>query len=219
MLRYTDTTKWQDPWYRRLPSQYKLLWEYVLDNCNMAGVWEEDLDMVRFCIGVEFEKSEVFERFNNGKRRVEEVGGGKWLIPHYVDKQWGGCLHPASPTHNRVLKEIYAEGVQDRVTGRVPPLDSKVNGAKYKAIVDDLNEVCGTQYKHTTQTTRDKIRARLREGFTVEDFKKVHRNKQAEWGNDNYWRQYLRPQTLYSNKFEGYLNQPRRSEFEQKYNL
>jgi hypothetical protein len=41
---------------------------------------------------------------------------------------------------------------------------------------------------------------------TVEDFKRVIDIKAAEWlGTEND--QYLRPQTLFGTKFEGYLNQ------------
>ena len=47
----------------------------------------------------------------------------------------------------------------------------------------------------------------MKEGFTIDDFKTVHRKKYDEWGDDDKMVKYLRPETLYSNKFEGYLNQ------------
>ena len=73
-------------------------------------------------------------------------------------------------------------------------------------IVTDLNEVCGTEYKPTTKKTQDLIKARFNEGFTVDDFKKVHRNMMSKWGSDDNMVPYLRPITLYGTKFEGYLN-------------
>lgn len=73
-------------------------------------------------------------------------------------------------------------------------------------IVSDLNLVLGTSYK-TGRKTTELINARLKEGFSVDDFKKVHRIKQEEWSKDEKMCKYLRPETLYSNKFEGYLNQ------------
>lgn len=73
-------------------------------------------------------------------------------------------------------------------------------------IIDHLNQICKTKYKSTTPKTKDLIKARLKEGFTVDDFKQVHIIKFSEWtGTD--MQKYLRPETLYSNKFEGYLNQ------------
>lgn len=76
-----------------------------------------------------------------------------------------------------------------------------------KSVVDYLNEKCGTKYKHSSTETQRLIVARLNQGFSLEDFKKVIDNKVADWGNDSQMSKFLRPQTLFSNKFESYLNQ------------
>lgn len=74
-------------------------------------------------------------------------------------------------------------------------------------IVTFLNSMVGSNYKSTTSKTRKLIAARLAEGFTVDDFKTVITKKAKEWqGTD--MAQYLRPETLFGTKFEGYLNQP-----------
>ena len=74
-------------------------------------------------------------------------------------------------------------------------------------IVTFLNSTVGSNYKSTTGKTRKLIAARLAEGFTVDDFKAVITKKAKEWqGTD--MAQYLRPETLFGTKFEGYLNQP-----------
>ena len=77
----------------------------------------------------------------------------------------------------------------------------------YIDIVSDLNLVVGTNFKHTSKKTREHINARLKEGFTLEDFKTVHRKKAQEWQYDNKMVKFLRPETLYGTKFESYLNQ------------
>lgn len=75
----------------------------------------------------------------------------------------------------------------------------------YKYIVDYLNEKAVCSYKPTTPKTQQLIRARVNEGFTEDDFKRVIDNKVAEWkGTD--MEKYLRPETLFGTKFEGYLN-------------
>lgn len=74
-----------------------------------------------------------------------------------------------------------------------------------KYIVEYLNEKTGKSFKANTSATQKHIKARLAEGFTVEDFKKVIDNQCAKWkGTD--WEQYLRPSTLFGTKFENYLN-------------
>lgn len=77
----------------------------------------------------------------------------------------------------------------------------------YKYIVEYLNEKAGTNYKPSSKKTQTLIHARINEGFTVDDFKKVIDNKCADWlGNE--FEKFLRPETLFGTKFESYLNAP-----------
>nr|UWD63391.1 MAG: Replication initiator protein A (RepA) N-terminus [Bacteriophage sp.] len=73
-------------------------------------------------------------------------------------------------------------------------------------IVAHLNRRAGTHYKATTANTRKLIKARLKEGFTIDEIKLVIDKKCAEWLNNPSMVEYLRPETLFGNKFEGYLN-------------
>ena len=80
-----------------------------------------------------------------------------------------------------------------------------------KEIIDYLNSVVGTRYRTNSHSTLSKIKARLKEGFSIDDFKTVIDKKFAEWGNDPKMKQYLRPETLFSaTHFESYLNQQNR---------
>ena len=72
-------------------------------------------------------------------------------------------------------------------------------------IIDYLNEKAQTRYKATTAKTRSLINARLSEGFVVGDFKTVIDKKCAEWQGTE-WEKFIRPETLFGTKFEGYLN-------------
>ena len=102
---------------------------------------------------------------------------------------------PASD-HNRKKKESNKEKSNSSI----------VSKATY-SVVDYLNQKLGTHYKPTTPKTLSLIETRLNEGFTVEDFKKVIDVKYEEWKDDEKMSKFLRPETLFSNKFEGYLNQ------------
>lgn len=73
-------------------------------------------------------------------------------------------------------------------------------------IVDFLNMNAGTAYKASTAKTKALINARLNEGFTIDDFKTVITKKCSELLNSDM-EKYLRPETLFGTKFEGYLNQ------------
>lgn len=89
---------------------------------------------------------------------------------------------------------------------RIDILSGDPTSYPYRDVIDYLNEQTGKQYKSTTKKNQTVIRARSDEGFNLDDFKKVIDNKVAEWkGTD--MEKYLRPETLFGTKFEGYLNQ------------
>lgn len=75
----------------------------------------------------------------------------------------------------------------------------------YNNIVEYLNQKAGTKFKPTTAKTKTAIHARLSEGFSFDDFITVIDKKCAEWIGTEY-EKYLRPETLFGTKFEGYLN-------------
>lgn len=96
--------------------------------------------------------------------------------------------------------------------GPQPLLDEPQASAQTKEpdpteeVIGHLNQRAGTHYKATTANTRKLIKARLKEGFTVDEIKLVIDKKCAEWLNNRDMAQYLRPETLFGNKFESYLN-------------
>ena len=55
----------------------------------------------------------------------------------------------------------------------------------------------------------------MKEGFTLEDFKTVIDIKTKKWLHDDKMRDFLRPKTLFSTNFEGYLNEVPRKKTEQ----
>lgn len=76
----------------------------------------------------------------------------------------------------------------------------------YSSIINYLNKKANTRYRVNNKKTKTLIKARFNEGFTEDDFYKVIDNKVNEWANTDM-NKYLRPETLFSPKFEGYLNQ------------
>lgn len=77
----------------------------------------------------------------------------------------------------------------------------------YKTIIDYLNDKIGTSYRSNSAKTKFLIDARLNEGYKEEDFFLVIDKKYKEW-KDSEMEKFLRPETLFSNKFESYYNQP-----------
>ncbi|MCY8240389.1 phage replisome organizer N-terminal domain-containing protein [Bacillus haynesii] len=92
------------------------------------------------------------------------------------------------------------------LSGKPDDVSSEKDEIPYKLIVDLLNKVAGTKYRHTTPKTKTLIKARWNEGFRFDDFKHVILVKCEEWRGTDLDK-YLRPETLFGTKFENYLNQ------------
>ena len=81
----------------------------------------------------------------------------------------------------------------------------------YKEIIDYLNEKTGRKYKHTAIANQRVIKARMNEGYTLEEFKTVIDKKTVEWENDVKMKKFLRPETLFGTNFDRYLNEDPKS--------
>lgn len=124
-----------------------------------------------------------------------------------------------NPIPNPTPKHKKQEGSKEPLSSSqgehdpTPPKNSAPKAKKESVpiaeIVQILNEAAGTKYRASTQATRRHIKARWREGFRIDDFRAVIEHKVSEWGSDPKMRQYLRPETLFGSKFEGYLQAAR----------
>lgn len=73
-------------------------------------------------------------------------------------------------------------------------------------VVNYLNKKTNKNFKANTRKTMSLINARRKEGYTLGDFKQVIDVKTKQWQNDSRMKEYLRPETLFGNKFESYLH-------------
>ena len=205
--RYTDSLKWDDPFFADLPNDYKLLWIFILDKCNHAGIYKLNPRMAEFCLGTKYDWNKVLGVF---KGRIQSLNEEKWFIPKFIEYQYG-VLTDTNRVHNSIIQILNKEGLRtvlgskdkDKDQDKVKDKDKDI----IKEIIDDLNNTLNTSYKTTSSKTQQLIKARLSEGYTLENFKTVHRTKHKEWKDDPKMNKFRRPETLYSNKFESYLNQ------------
>lgn len=125
--RFSDTDKWKKPFMRGMPSAYKLLWIYILDECNHAGIWHVDLAVAELKIGEKIEYSKAIKYFTG--KIIEFDGGEKWFIPDFIDFQYGEKLNPANRVHESVIKLLNKYKLLDSEN---KPLTSPLQGAKDK---------------------------------------------------------------------------------------
>jgi uncharacterized phage protein (TIGR02220 family) len=101
--------------------------------------------------------------------------------------------------------ELVAKPVKEKKP-RQPQVKPKSNDDMIIEIIDFLNECTGKSYKATSKVATLNINARLKEGYTKDDFIKVISVKATKWLGTKF-EDYLTPNTLFGNKFESYLNE------------
>ena len=107
------------------------------------------------------------------------------------------------PTKANTIKDTFS-------TVKKAPQDKKQtqdNSAVIKEIIDYLNTKAGTKFRYNSKETVRHINARIKEGYTLEDFKHVIDVKVYNWKKDPKMSAFIRPQTLFGTKMENYVNE------------
>ena len=149
--RMTDTDKWKKRFVRDLTPQHKLLWFYILDDCNHAGIWEVDLEVASIRVGFELSHDNLPSSF--GEKVISFDDGDKWFIPDFIDFQYGE-LNPNSNVHKSVIQLLerynlmgYLKGSQtlpDTVQDKdIVIVKEKAKAKRFvKPTVTDIAEYC-----------------------------------------------------------------------------
>jgi len=151
---------------------------------------------------------------------LEEIETDVYRLPYVED-----CTGSETQSARR-KREYRMKDTSETSVGHCPPQDETDDGFIpqekeiekeididiniYSRVIDYLNTKIGAHYR-VTDKVRKLIHARVNEGFNTDDFIVVIDNKSSDWcGTD--MEKYLRPETLFGNKFDNYLNQPTKEE-------
>jgi len=135
MKRFSESTKWADPWFRTLPMESKCIWLWLLDNCDCAGIIEPDMDLAAFQIGATKPLASPYEALGD---RVQKYGT-KLFIPKFIAYQYGAELNVANTAHRGVIRRLELAKIPCPVSiveknNKAPckPLQSLLQGAQDK---------------------------------------------------------------------------------------
>jgi len=144
--RMTDTDKWKKGFIRSLPAKYKLLWLYILDDCNHAGIWDIDFEVASIRIGSKITEAEASRVFSSQIKIFD--GGNKWFIPKFIDFQYG-TLNENSRVHQSVIKlldkyDVYnIEGISPVDVAGLPNEIEKPIIKRFKEpTIDEIDSYC-----------------------------------------------------------------------------
>ena len=163
---------------------------------------------VRDCLITELKKvknkdliAEVFAHIKSDENLNETV---KKIIAEYEEKNGVLLYCNEKQKENGKENEKENENENDNEVSYTDSVNESFNDT-LNQIISYLNAKAAMHYKASSKKTQTLIRARIAEGFNVDDFMIVIDKKCAEWIGTEY-EKYLRPETLFGTKFEGYLN-------------
>ena len=125
--RFSDTEKWKKPFIRSLETRNKLLWVYILDECDHAGIWQVDFEIAEIKIGEKLDMHKAIAQFGNKIQIFDS--GEKWFIPGFIDFQYG-LLNPSNRVHSSVLTILEKYNLLGAIKGKLHT--SPLQGAKDK---------------------------------------------------------------------------------------
>lgn len=121
--RFTDSAKWKKEFIKGLSAKMKLMWFYILDDCDHAGIWEVDMEVASLRIGEKITYEEAFVALGE---KIRPIGKWKWFIEDFIFFQYGE-LNPKNRMHQSVIGILNKHNIQIH-----KPLESPLEGAKDK---------------------------------------------------------------------------------------
>lgn len=124
--RFSDTEKWKKPLLRSLPTEYKLLWIYILDDCDHAGIWHVDEDIASLRIGKKISIEKAEELFSDQITSFDD--GNKWFINGFIDFQYGE-LRDNNKAHISVIRILTKYNLLHKTKiGYETPINNNIKG-------------------------------------------------------------------------------------------
>lgn len=100
MKRFTETAKWDDPWFRALKGVEKLVFLYVTDRCNNAGFWEVDEDAMAF--QTKLSPAHISGAWQGLNRGLIRCDGWVW-VRRFLRHQKNENLNPLNNAHIQII--------------------------------------------------------------------------------------------------------------------
>lgn len=105
----TDSNKWKDPWFENLKPEHKLVWLFLLDDCDHAGIWQKSLRRLNYNCSTNLTEQE-FNQLTEG--RICDLGNDKIYIHKFCEFQYGTEFYKSNnPAVKKVIEILKKEGV------------------------------------------------------------------------------------------------------------
>lgn len=127
-MRFTDIDKWRDPWFRNLTASQKIVYLYLLDNCDHAGFIEIDAPIVLLYLRLDDKLTEedLFMYIDLLSPKVVEFKTNIYYIKNFIRFQYKGELKENYNPHKAVFKRLAHYGVYLDEDYEIKKINSKL---------------------------------------------------------------------------------------------
>ena len=108
--RFIDTNIWNKAWFRKLDTNSKLIWIYVLTKCDHAGIFDADYEAMNFYIGTALEDFKDIPV--TIREKMQLIEDNQFFIPSFIEYQYG-TLRINSKPHLSVIKRLEEKGLNN----------------------------------------------------------------------------------------------------------
>lgn len=112
--RFTDTKKWIKPWFGELTLKQKILWLFICDNCDAAGIADFSPKFFSMSVGFTVTRNMLDEYF---KGRITWIDENKFFIPSFIEFQYGQLSEACKP-HKPIIAELEKKGLLSVENGK-----------------------------------------------------------------------------------------------------
>jgi hypothetical protein len=100
--RLHDTEIWRKLWFRSLSKESKLLWLYLKDNCDCAGIADiSDMVQISFFTGLKITE----KNFEDISKQIKRIDAKRVLILDFIEFQYGE-LTETHKMYKKVISEL-----------------------------------------------------------------------------------------------------------------
>jgi hypothetical protein len=139
--RLTDTGKWKDDWYLSLSNDYKIIWQWLLDNCDHAGVCKRSLKLMNLMCSTDVSEEEMIQKMEGRVLVVDNV----WFIPKFLKFQY-----PTLQSQKPVIVSVVNELVKRNLEKLIP----ESFGNDYLIIKDKSKDKDKDKYSLTQKSSK-----------------------------------------------------------------
>ena len=110
--RFHETEVWSQDWFIEMDIEYRILWFWVVDKCNHAGIWKPNRKMFEVMNNLKVDLDAALASFNNNKERVIVTSKGNWFLPDFFVFQYGVVFNIANRLHKSIYTSMYQEDIE-----------------------------------------------------------------------------------------------------------